>query len=63
MILVGIPSANNSAQAYATDNKSNIPGPLPSRLFIIGISIVSRALFSYKYQDQSIEDIYPVHWE
>ncbi len=27
-----------SAQAYATDNKSNIPGPLPSRFLIIVVS-------------------------
>ncbi len=24
-------------QAYTTDNKSNIPGPVQSRLFVIGV--------------------------
>ncbi len=31
----------NSAQADATDNKSNIPGPLPSRLFIIVVITIA----------------------
>ncbi len=47
----------NSAHAYATDNKPNIPGPLPSRLFITVVSILSSPLISNRYQDQSIEDV------
>ncbi len=46
----------NIAQAYATDNETNIPGPLPSRLFIIVVSILSSPLISNRYQDQTIED-------
>ncbi len=53
----------NSTQAYATDNKPNIPDPLPSRLILIAFSILCIPLISYRYQDQSIPDVYLVHWE
>ena len=43
-----------SAQAYAKDNKPNFPGLLPSRLFIIVVSILSSPLISYRYQDKKV---------
>ena len=51
----------NSVQAHTTDNKPNFPGPLPSRLFIFAVSILSSPLISYRHQVQSIVDIYPAH--